>query len=182
MRNLKTIKTLVFSILTLGLFSTAAMAQNTPKLTDPEIASAAVTANQIDVDTAVLALERSNNSAVRKFALDMVSDHTSVIQQAVALAQKLGVTPKTNAVTKSLQKGAKKTTTMLKSKWGSNFNKAYIDHEVAYHKAVIKAVKDVLIPQTDNKQLKSLLEKVVPVLKHHLKMAENAQNKLAGNM
>jgi putative membrane protein len=173
-----TLQLFAFVLLSTFVFSTSALAQNTPKLTDPEIASAAVTANQIDVNHALIALKRSDNQTVRKFALDMVRDHTSIIQQAVALAKKLGVTPKTNAVTKSLQKGARKKAKMLKSKWGTDFNKAYINNEVTYHKAVISAVKNVLIPQTKNKQLKSLLKKVMPVLKQHLQMAEKAQKKL----
>lgn len=178
MKTIKSLKVFFIAILGLGLTSAVSLAQDAPQLNDAQIASAAVTANQIDVNMAVMALEKSDNSTVRQFALDMVSDHTSIIQQATALANKLGVTPKTNKVTKSLQKGAKKTKENLKSKWGSDFDKAYVNHEVAYHKAVIKAVKNVLIPQTNNQQLKSLLKKVVPVLQHHLKMAENAQNKL----
>jgi putative membrane protein len=173
----------LFAVLLLmtSISAASAIAKPAPKLTDPEIASAAVMANQVDIDHALIALKRSDNSSIRKFALDMVRDHTTIIQQAVALAKKLGVTPKSNAVTKSLMKGDKKVSKMLKSKWKKAFNKAYINNEVTYHKAVIKDVKNVLIPQTKNKQLKSLLKKVVPVLKQHLKMAENAQKKISGS-
>lgn len=178
MKTFKPLKILLFAILSLGLSSTVALAQSAPQLSDAQIASAAVTANQIDVNMGVLALERTSNPVVRKFALTMVSDHTSIIQQASALAHKLGVTPQTNAVTKSLLKGAAKTKSNLKSKWGKAFDKAYINHEVAYHKAVIKAIKNVLIPQTNNKQLKNFLKKAGPLLEHHLMMAENAQDEL----
>src|SRR5699024_837077 len=119
----------------------------TPQLTDPEIASVAVTANQIDVNYGKLALKKSHNKTVKKFAQTMVDDHTTIISEAAALAKKLGVTPKTNAVTKSLLKGETKTTKMLKSKKGKDFDKAYINNEVSYHEAVISAVKNVLIPQ-----------------------------------
>lgn len=157
------------------LFATAS-AQDAPQLTDPEIASVAVTANQIDVNYGKIALKKSKNADVRKFAQTMIDDHTSIIKQAVALATKLGVTPKTNAVTKSLLDGEKKTKKMLKStKKGKAFDKAYIDNEVAYHEAVISAVKNVLIPQTQNAQLKALLKKVMPLLNHHLEMAKTTQ-------
>lgn len=154
--------------------------QKTPKLTDSEIASIAVAANQIDVNHALIALKRSANPVVRKFALNMVTDHTSIIQQATALARKLGVKPKTNSVTKSLKSNAMKVTNMLKSKSDKAFNITYIDNEVAYHKAVIGDVQNLLIPQTKNKQLKNLLGKVVPVLKQHLQMAKNTQNEIGG--
>jgi putative membrane protein len=70
---------------------------------------------------------------------------------------------------------AEKTKKNLRSKSGKVFNKAYIDNEVAYHKAVIATVETVLIPGTDNAELKQLLESVVPALKAHLKHAEMLQ-------
>ena len=48
---------------------------------------------------------------------------------------------------------------MLESKSGDAFNKAYVDNEVAYHKAVIDAVEGLLIPETDNAELKSFAAK-----------------------
>lgn len=64
---------------------------------------------------------------------------------------------------------------MLNSKSGEDFNKAYIDNEVAYHKAVIAAVETVLIPNAGNKELKDLLLSVLPILKTHLGHAEMVQ-------
>lgn len=164
----------------MSLLAMPATAQNskTPELTDPEIASVAVTANQIDVDYGKIALKKATNAEAKKFAQTMIDDHTSVINQAVALAKKLGVTPKDNDVTQSLLKGAEKTKKMLNSKSGEDFNKAYIDNEVAYHEAVISTVKNVLIPQAQNQELKELLQSVLPVLEHHLEMAEKAQSDL----
>ncbi len=175
---MKTIKiTSVALLFVAALFSMSIMAQNktTPTLTDPEIASVAVTANQIDVDYGKIALKKSKDAELRKFAQTMIDDHTSVINQAVALAKKLGVTPKDNAVSKSLMDGAKKTKMTLNSKEGKAFDKAYIDNEVSYHEAVISTVKNVLIPQTQNAELKDLLQSVVPILEHHLEMAKTAQ-------
>lgn len=162
----------------LMLFSTASQAQS--KLTDPEIASVAVTANQIDVNYGKIALRKSRNPEIRKFAETMIKDHTDIIKQAVALATKLHVTPKTNATTQSLLEGEKKTTRTLDSKRGKAFDQAYIDNEVAYHKAVINAVQNVLIPDATNEQLKDLLTKVMPLLNSHLQMAENTQAELQG--
>jgi putative membrane protein len=145
------------------------------KLTDPEIASVAVTANQIDINYAKIAKEKSKNADILKFASTMIADHQSVIDQAVALVKKLGVTPKDNAVTKSLLAGEVTTSKMLRSKSVMDFNKAYIDNEVAYHKAVISTVQNELIPQSQNAELKALLEKVLPILKTHLSHAEMVQ-------
>jgi len=150
-----------------------------PKLSDPEIASVAVVANQIDVNYAKIAKVKSKNADVLKFAQTMSDDHTAVIKQAVALVTKLGVTPKDNAVSQKLLSDAEKTKKQLNSKSGKAFDKAYIDNEVAYHKAVINAVENLLIPQSQNAELKQLLQAVVPTLKAHLAHAEMVQKEFA---
>jgi putative membrane protein len=157
----------------------SAVAQDNPKLSDPEIASVAVTANQIDIGYAEIAKSKSKNDDILKFAQTMANDHKAVIDQAVALVKKLGVTPKDNAVSKKLMSDAEKTKTTLNAKSGKAFDKAYIDNEVAYHKAVISAVETLLIPQSENKELKELLQQVVPTLKTHLEHAEMVQSKIS---
>jgi putative membrane protein len=153
-----------------------ALAQDKPKLSDAEVASVAVVANQIDISYAEIAKEKSKDAEVLKFAETMARDHKAVIGQAAALAKKLEVTPKDNAVSQQLLADAAKTKKELRSKSAKAFNKAYIDNEVAYHKAVIAAVEGLLIPETDNQELKELLQNVVPALKAHLMHAEMLQN------
>lgn len=171
-------RSVMFFAVSAGLFSLSANAQKANHLTDPEIASVAVTANQIDIDYAKIAEKKSKDVSVTKFAQTMAKDHQSVIDQAVALVTKLGVTPKDNATSKSLKAGEAKTTELLNSKSGKAFDKAYINNEVAYHKAVIREVETVLIPDAQNAELKSLLQNVLPILKTHLAHAEMVQKQV----
>jgi Predicted outer membrane protein len=158
---------------------TTSNAQATPqKLTDPEIASVAVTADQIDIDYAAIAKQKSKNAKVLEFAATMAKDHQSVNDQAVALATKLSVTPQDNPITQSLLSGATTTKEMLNSKSGAEFDKAYIDNEVAYHKAAIDVVENTLIPDATNAELKSLLQSALPIFKQHLAHAEMVQKEL----
>lgn len=157
---------------------TLGFGQDGQNLTDPEIASIALTANQIDVDYGKIALKKSKDDAAIEFANTMIKDHSAIIDQATALANKLGVTPKDNDVTQSLLAGAKKMKKELQHASKKDFNKMYIDNEVAYHKAVIKTVKEVLIPQTSNPELKALLQTALPILETHLKHAEMAQSNI----
>jgi putative membrane protein len=161
-----------------ALLALPAAAQQTPKLSDAEIASIAVTANQIDINYANLAMQKTKNPEVLRFAQTMATDHKAVIDKAVALVTKLGVTPKDNDVSKSLQSDAEKTGKSLRAKDGDAFTKAYIDNEVAYHKAVINTVENVLIPQSQNAELKALLQSVMPVLRAHLEHAHMVQGQL----
>ena len=149
------------------------------KLTDPEIASVAVTADQIDIDYAQIAKKKSKNKAVLEFASTMEKDHGNVNKQAEALAKKLGVTPQDNPITQSLLSQAATTKDMLNSKSGSDFDTAYINNEVAYHKAAIGVVENTLIPDATNPQLKSLLESALPIFKGHLAHAEKIQASLS---
>lgn len=152
-----------------------ANAQKSPKLTDPEIASVAVVANQVDVNAGEQAKRKSKDKDVVNFANTMINDHKSVIAQATALVQKLKVTPKDNAVSRKLNADAQKTLKALKAKSGKAFEKAYIDNEVAYHIAVISTVETVLIPQAQNPELKQLLQNVLPTLRTHLEHAQMVQ-------
>lgn len=159
--------------------TTKAAATTPAKLTDPEIASIAVTADQIDIDYSAIAKEKSKNKDVLEFAATMAKDHGSVNAKAIALAKKLGVTPQDNPTTQSLLAQAATTKEMLNSKSGSDFDKAYVDNEVAYHKAAIGVVENSLIPDATNPELKSLLESALPIFKGHLEHAEMIQAKLS---
>ncbi|MEO6838147.1 MAG: DUF4142 domain-containing protein [Ginsengibacter sp.] len=171
-------KAAICLVVSTGLLSLPVSAQKSQKLTDPEIASVAVTANQVDIDYAKIAVKRSKNTQVIDFAKTMEKDHGAVIDKAVALVTKLGVTPKDNATSKSLNAQAVKTRKMLNSKSGKAFDKAYVDNEVAYHTAVIGVVENVLIPDATNKELHDLLVGAVPLFKAHLEHAKMLQKSL----
>lgn len=165
----------VASFLLLGVTGNA---QQNKGLTDPEVASVAVTANQIDIEFAKIAFQHSRNPEVLNFAKTMTNDHNAVINQAVALVTKLKVTPQTNSLTRQLLADAEKTKKKLQSAKGAGFDKVYIGNEVAYHRAVISAIETVLIPQAENAELKSFLQAVVPALKTHLSHAEMVEKML----
>src|SRR5215469_1296280 len=105
--------------------------------TDPQIAAIVVTANQVDIDAGMLAKSRSKTKSVQDFAQLMITDHGAVNKAATELVQKLHVTPEPNATGNSLQKGGDDNLAALKKLQGHAFDTAYIDHEVAYHQAVL---------------------------------------------
>ena len=165
-------RALVPLLLSVAAF-TGLKAQDTkPDLSDPEVAHVAVTANSIDIDAAKVAQSKSSNAEVKKFAATMITDHSAVNAQASALAKKLGVTPKDNAVSQSLVKGADEAKAKVASLKGKDFDKAYMEREVAYHQAVIDALDSLLIPTTENPELKKLLTDVRPAFVAHLEHAK----------
>ena len=143
---------------------------------DAQIAAIVVTANQVDIDAGKLAASMGSSSEVKKFGKDMVKDHTGVNKSAVDLVTKLKVTPEDNPTAMSLKKGGMDNVDSLKTMTGKAFDKAYIDHEVAYHEQVIEAMDKVLIPGAKNEELKALLVKVRPAFVGHLAHAKHLQS------
>jgi putative membrane protein len=145
---------------------------------DPQIAAIVVTANQVDIDAGKLAKEKSQTKDVREFAQLMITDHSGVNKSAVDLVTRLHVTPEPNATSESLKKGGDVNLANLRGLSGHAFDKAYVDHEVAYHEAVLAAVDKTLIPSAQNAELKALLVKVRPAFVAHLEHAKRLQKQL----
>jgi putative membrane protein len=155
-------------------------AQNAAAPTDPQIVGIVVTANQIDIDHAKLALSKSKNKEVRDFAQQMITDHSALQKSVSDLGAKLNVTPADSDTSNSLKSQAEQTTEKLNGLNGRAFDKAYIDNEVAYHQAVINAASSVLIPNAQNAELKSALQNAAPLFQGHLEHAQRVQADLEG--
>lgn len=141
-------------------------------INDAQIAHVAYTAGQIDVDAGRQALERSRNADVRAFAETMVRDHAAVNQQALALVQRLNVTPEANPTSAALTTQAADAHRRLGALQGAAFDRAYVQNEVAYHRAVNDALRATLIPSAHNAELKSLLEAGLALFSAHQEHAE----------
>jgi putative membrane protein len=145
---------------------------------DAQIAAIVVTANQVDIDAGKLAQSRGQSKDVKDFAKLMVTDHTGVNKAASDLVQRLKVKPEPSETSASLKKGGDENLAHLKQLKGAAFDKAYVDHEVEYHQAVIDALDKTLVPGARNEELKALLVKVRPAFIAHLEHAKHLQAQL----
>lgn len=152
------------------------------KLDDAQIAQIAVTADDIDIAYAHLALAVSKNPEVRSFAGTMIADHGAVNAKAAALAKKLGVTPRPSEMSRQLEAGARAKMDELSRLRGEAFDRAYAKNELAYHRAVNEAVRKTLIPGASNAELKKLLESAVPIFLGHERHAERLDGAVNGGM
>jgi putative membrane protein len=163
-------------LLSLGLMACSnAPSDKSVALSDANIAAMVVGANNIDISAGKIALQRASNPEVKKFAQRMIADHNAVLNAAVKLVTKLGVTPVNNALVATLSKQAMQHEATLKTLSGKAFDNAYIDHEVVYHEAVIDVIKNQLIPSAKNAELKQMLISVVPAFQAHLKHCKMIQ-------
>ena len=164
-------------LLAFAAFGAATASAQAPS--DAQIAAIVVTANQVDIDAGRLAQGKASAPDVRAFAKQMITDHTGVNKQAVALVTKLKVTPEDNPTSQSLKAGGADNAKNLKALKGKFFDTAYVDHEVAYHQQVIDAIDKTLIPSAKNAELKALLVSVRPAFVGHLEHAKQIRESLS---
>ena len=185
-------KTMLFAALT-ALAVTGAQAQvgaltpaSTPDratvaaraLDDATIAAIFDAAHTWDIETSRVAAKKSKNKDVLAFADMMIKDHTAVRKLGRDLVAKLKVTPTPPGPDFALAVDHAKAMKTLNSTTGAAFDKAYIDHEVWYHQAVIDAMTKQLLPATQNAELKDLENKVAPNFVAHLAAGKAVQAKL----
>lgn len=173
-RSLLTLSTSAVLLLA-GFTANTRPARAADALNDLQIAGIVITADNLDIEYGKIALAKSKDKAVREFAQRMVTDHQAVQLSVIVLAEKLGVNAQDSDVRTSLREGSKAIFEKLNSLTGKEFDKFYIDNEVAYHKAVTDAVAAVLIPNAQNPELKAALEGSQPLFLKHLEHARMVQ-------
>ena len=67
----------------------------------------------------------------------------------------------------------------LKAKTGKDFDVAFLQHEVTYHKNVIDAVTTTLLPAIKNAELKELVVKVAPAFQAHMEGARSLLDRIS---
>ena len=158
--------------------ASAAWSQGTkPALDHATIVGIFDAANTWDISTGTLAAAKATRADVRDFGAMLARDHKAVQQQGRDLARKLGVTPAVVAPDFVLRKDYAATMAKLSTLRGVAFDKAFLEHEVAYHKAVIDAVKASFLPAITNAELKAFVEKVTPAFEAHMTAADHLLRK-----
>lgn len=151
-------------------------AQSAAKLDDPTIVAIFDAANTWDMETGALAAKRGHTHAVRDFGAMLVKAHRGVRQEGRDLAKKLHVTP-TPPKDFGMAKDHAEAMRKLRSLHGAAFDRAFLAHEVAYHKAVIDAVTTTLLPALKNQDVKNLVTSVAPAFQAHMAQAQSMLDK-----
>jgi putative membrane protein len=146
-------------------------------LTDANIVALLDHANAADSTAGALAATKATDPAVKQFAKLMMSEHHALRQQGRDLAKKLKLTPEPPANDPVTPLAQQETQALQSAPKGAEFDRTYIDQEVAAHQAVLDLAKQGH-DQADNEQLKAFIEKAQPVIEKHLDMAKQLQQKL----
>ncbi|MDQ3058822.1 MAG: DUF4142 domain-containing protein [Pseudomonadota bacterium] len=132
-------------------------------------------ANIAEIETGRMALGKSRNEQVRKFAQQMVDDHTSALQALQTLAQAKGITlpEETDLRYKSLA-------TALKMMSGNTFDNQYLKRVgINAHQRTIELLQKA---QSDSKdtEVQALVTKMLPSVQGHLQMARQIVVQMTG--
>ena len=147
------------------------------KLDDPTIVAIFDAANTFDMETGQLAAKKARSSDVREFASMLVRDHRAVRTQGRDLAASLHVTP-TPPSDFGLAKAHAAAMKSLRGLSGTAFDRAFLQHEIDFHNAVLDAVTKTLLPAIQNAQVKDLVTKVAPAFVAHRDRAQSLLNAL----
>lgn len=134
---------------------------------DQQILNDLAQANMAEVATGKLALQKSESADVKKFAQQMVDDHTKGLQAVQDVAKAKNVTLPSEPDAKH-----KKMADHLNSLSGAAFDKAYLenagvkDHKEA-HAKVVGAQKQATDPQ-----VKALAAQLQPTIDQHLQTVQ----------
>ncbi|MGE0354114.1 MAG: DUF4142 domain-containing protein [Gemmatimonadales bacterium] len=159
----------IFAALLLGA---APALHGQARLNDLQMAHVAVTASNIDIAYAHLALALSQDPGVREFASTMIRDHGAVNEQVFALARRLGVQAQDNAMSRQLLKDAERIKDELSRRRGADFDRYYAQNELKYHQLVNGVVAETFIPNIQNAEVKKAFEGALVIFRGHERHAE----------
>jgi putative membrane protein len=146
-------------------------------LTDANIVALLDEANKADSAAGALAVTKATNKAVKDFAHLMMGEHHALREQGQQLAKRLKVTPEPPANDPVTPLAQNETNVLQSTPKGPEFDRVYIEQEIAAHKAVLDLAENAH-GQAQNEQLKALIEKAKPVIQKHLDQAEKIKGEL----
>lgn len=135
---------------------------------DAKFVQQAAMAGNAEVKMGQLAVEKATNDDVKKFAQQMIDDHTKANDELKTAAQQKNMDVPTDLG--KHQKDYDKLSAMS----GSDFDKAYVDSQVKAHKEVV-AMFQKQSEKGDDADLKAWAAQKLPTLQMHLQHAQDLQ-------
>jgi putative membrane protein len=140
---------------------------------DQEFVLEASKSDATEIAASKIALKNSNDPHVRKFAQQMIADHTKLSHGMEALVAKKGFKPTPSADSALVGK--------LQTLKGKEFDQAYVEQVgVEAHQRAVDLFQQQSESGTDA-QLKAAATKALPTIKHHLAMAQQLAGEMKGS-
>jgi predicted outer membrane protein len=150
-------------------------------LSDGQVAAIMIEANGGEVLAAGVASSKSMNPAVLDFAAMMTTDHNAANARLVAILQSTHIAAEDSDQRRTLSMQADLT---LNGLWAAplpTFDTTYVQSQVEMHMMVLALLRDVLIPTTQNAQLRAELQMEQTAVTAHLQHAQQLLAALAAD-
>ncbi len=131
-----------------------------------DFAAAAASSDMYEIKAAQIALERSNSPAVKGFARMMIHDHGETTAKLKAITGTAGV-----ALPTDLDERRTGMLDNLKSAQGKDFDKTYLDQQIAAHTEALTIMKKYA-DKGGNPDLKTFASNTAPHVQMHLDKAK----------
>jgi putative membrane protein len=139
---------------------------------DKDFVTTAGKGGKAEVELAQDAVTHAQNADVKSFAQKLVDDHTKANGELEQYATGHGVT-----IPSEMEGKAKEAKERLAKLTGKSFDQAFVKQMVEDHTSTIKAFEDESKNGTDA-DLKAWVDKTLPTLRDHLKMAQDLAKKV----
>lgn len=147
-------------------------------LTDANIASIMISADQAEIERGRVAVSTSQNATVRQYAQQMVDDHTRLMQQTETLATERRITPTPGQTTRQIETSTTETIQSLRDREGEDFDRQYIATEISNHQWILDAIDNSLLPGAQDRDLRAALTAKRATVMDHLRRAQEIQARI----
>jgi putative membrane protein len=145
------------------------------KLTDGQIAQILGAVDDVEIEQAKLALEKSSDPGVRGYANHMIEQHTASKSDGASLASQTGMKLAESPKAKELEAKGATVLSELKAADAKNFDITYLKGQEEQHAEVLTLIKDQLLPAVNDPALRDHLAKTRGVVTEHLDKAKELQ-------
>jgi putative membrane protein len=142
------------------------------ELSDAEVAAVLRAANTGEVEQGELAMMQASNDDVVAYAARMVDEHTAANMRLDELLDAESIEPEENALSEQLTAESMDTLAELEDESGMDFDLAYMEAQRTAHAQVLEIADEVLLPSTQNADLRAELQMLRPAVADHLADAE----------
>lgn len=146
---------------------------------DAEIAKILTTVNSSEIEMAEIVVKKGQNEKIKEYAQQMVEDHRSNNKKTKRIMVDADMDLNDNSVkSQSLAAMAEVDKKQLEYKEGESLDKEYIEDQIKTHKTVLTDLRQTLIPQASNEDLKEHLEETAKKIEEHLEHAQKLERQL----
>ncbi|WP_313116329.1 DUF4142 domain-containing protein [Ectopseudomonas guguanensis] len=171
MLALKPLALLAAAAFALCAVSSLQAADQTQSISSEDFVEEASAKGVAEIETAKLALEKSQNEAVKGFAQMMIDDHRQANRKLADLAKSKDLEVSDDAELLNQAKAL-----ILKMRGEASFDKAYMNNQVVAHRETIELFRRGV--NVDDAEIAAFARETLPKLEQHLQRAEQLNGQL----